>query len=218
MFPRLSAQEEIDLTLKVQTIWAQENRTKRQEREIKQALDKIIKSNYGFIYSLIKRYPDFPPQELAQETFIYIFKGVLLYDPSRGARVSTYLFYWIHAAIRRYVKKQMKNLSRSISLDAPVLEGTTLLDSLAASEVPSPVDAIEQRTGLTLDELLSDLTEQERYVIELRYLEDLTLQSIADKTDSGIEQVRQLQNRAIRKVRARLARTVKTEPALVFPC
>ena len=120
-------------------------------------------------------------------------------------------------AIRRYVKKQMKNISRSISLDASVLEGKTLLDSLAASEAPSPVDAIEQRTGLTLDELLSDLTEQERLILELRYLEDLTLQSIADETDMKIERVRQLQHRAIRKVRARLSAGVKTEPALVFP-
>jgi RNA polymerase sigma factor (sigma-70 family) len=217
MYPRLSAQDEIDLTLKVQTLWAQESRTKRQEWEIKQALDKIIKSNYGAIYSLSKRYPAFPIQDLAQETILYIFKGLLLYDPSKGARVSTYLFYWIHLAIRRYVKKQMKNISRSISLDASVLEGKTLLDSLAASEVASPVDAIEQRTGLTLDELLSDLTEQERLILELRYLEDLTLQSIADETDMKIERVRQLQHRAIRKVRARLSAGVKTEPALGFP-
>jgi RNA polymerase sigma factor (sigma-70 family) len=91
------------------------------------------------------------------------------------------------------------------------------LDSLAASEVASPVDAIEQRTGLTLDELLSDLTEQERLILELRYLEDLTLQSIADETDMKIERVRQLQHRAIRKVRARLSAGVKTEPALGFP-
>jgi RNA polymerase sigma factor (sigma-70 family) len=104
------------------------------------------------------------------------------------------------------------------SLDAPVSEdddGTSLRDMLRVQSDDGPYNvALEEHTlEDSIGEALGQLSERERYVISLRYGigtdREHTLAEVAEKLGVSLERVRQIQVRAITKMRTpKLRRTV----------
>jgi RNA polymerase sigma factor (sigma-70 family) len=103
------------------------------------------------------------------------------------------------------------------SLDAPVSEdddGTSLRDMLRVQSDDGPYNvALEEHTlEDSIGEALGQLSERERYVISLRYGigtdREHTLAEVAEKLGVSLERVRQIQVRAITKMRTpKLRRT-----------
>jgi len=104
------------------------------------------------------------------------------------------------------------------SLDAPVGEdedGTSLRDMLRvpSDDGPYSVDLEEHTLQESIGEALDRLSERERYVISLRYgigtEREHTLAQVAEKLGVSLERVRQIQVRAITKMRTpKLRRSV----------
>jgi RNA polymerase sigma-32 factor len=102
-------------------------------------------------------------------------------------------------------------VARDVSLDAESsATGSTVLDRLA-SGTPTPEDATastEHRSmaRIALDEVLATLSDRERLIVQERWVDDdpQTLEQLGKQLGVSKERVRQLEERARAKLRARL--------------
>jgi RNA polymerase primary sigma factor len=99
------------------------------------------------------------------------------------------------------------------SLDRPLGpdSDTTLIETLAPPEQPEAEATLDEaRWPAELDELLGKLTPMEAAILRYRFGlsdgEELTLQEVGDKYNLSRERIRQLQEVALTKLRAELAR------------
>jgi len=106
------------------------------------------------------------------------------------------------------VKESMKNAGRHVSMDAPLIqdEDTNMYDVIRENDTPTP------ETGLIYDSLrkeisraISTLTPRESDVVRLYFGLDgahpMTLEEIGEKFDLTRERVRQIKEKAIRRLK-----------------
>jgi RNA polymerase primary sigma factor len=102
----------------------------------------------------------------------------------------------------------MKVSGRHVSMDAPLASGeeSTLMDVIANSDSPRADAAlINESLSREIDRALSTLTERERDVVKIFFgigiNHGLTLEEIAAKFDLTRERVRQIKEKAVRRLR-----------------
>jgi RNA polymerase primary sigma factor len=108
------------------------------------------------------------------------------------------------------VKSSLKNANRSLSMDAPFKEGeneNNLYDVVKSGESPNPDRELMRESLQTeIDRALNTLTEREADVVRLNFglsnQPSMTLQEIGDTFDLSRERVRQIREKAIRRLRA----------------
>jgi RNA polymerase primary sigma factor len=106
------------------------------------------------------------------------------------------------------VSDTMKVSGRHVSMDAPFANGeeSSLLDVLINHDSPkADVGLMNESLSKEIDRALSTLTERERDVVKLFFgiglNHGLTLEEIGDKFDLTRERVRQIKEKAIRRLR-----------------
>ena len=106
------------------------------------------------------------------------------------------------------VKESLKNAGRHISMDAPLVEGedSNLYDVLRAGDMPNPDKELLQESLRTeIERALSTLNEREADVIRLYYglngNHPLTLEEIGETFGLTRERVRQIKEKAIRRMK-----------------
>lgn len=106
------------------------------------------------------------------------------------------------------VASTMMLAGRHVSLDAPFSEDeeNTLLDVIASSETPQPdAELMRESLKMEIERALETLSEREAEVIRLYYgigvEHALTLEEIGERFDLTRERVRQIKEKAIRKLR-----------------
>lgn len=106
------------------------------------------------------------------------------------------------------VKQSLKNSGKHISMDAPFEEGedSNLYDVISASETPMPdTDLINESIREEISRVLGTLSEREADVVRLYYgigaSSSMTLDEIGNTFDLTRERVRQIREKAIRKLR-----------------
>ena len=96
---RLTHSEEIELTRVLQN-------TDPSERSYRRSLDKIVTHNLGLVNKIVNKFPlknaTCTFDDLFQEGVAGLIHGVRKFDPSRGYRLSTYVYNWISVYVRRY--------------------------------------------------------------------------------------------------------------------
>jgi RNA polymerase primary sigma factor len=103
----LSAEEEISLSKKI-------------KRGDKKALERMINANLRLVVKIANDYSNFglPVLDLISEGNIGLMVGAKKFDPTRGARFSTYAAWWIKQSIRR----ALANQTRTIRLPVHMVE------------------------------------------------------------------------------------------------
>lgn len=106
------------------------------------------------------------------------------------------------------VKESMRNSGRHISMDAPLVEGedSNLYDVLNTGESPNPDDELMHDSLRTeIERSLATLTPREGDVIRLYFglsgQHPMTLEEIGEKFDLTRERVRQIKEKAIRRLK-----------------
>lgn len=106
------------------------------------------------------------------------------------------------------VKESMKNSGRHLSMDAPLVEGedSNLYDVLRSGESPNPDrDLLHESLRTEIERALETLTPREADVIRLYFgLGDqhpMTLEEIGETFDLTRERVRQIKEKAIRRLK-----------------
>ncbi|AEV32509.1 sigma-70 family RNA polymerase sigma factor [Owenweeksia hongkongensis] len=106
------------------------------------------------------------------------------------------------------VKESMRNSGRHISMDAPLVEGedSNLYDVLNTGDSPNPDDDLMQDSLRTeIERSLATLTPREGDVVRLYFglggQHPMTLEEIGEKFDLTRERVRQIKEKAIRRLK-----------------
>ena len=106
------------------------------------------------------------------------------------------------------VKESMKNSGRHVSMDAPLVEGedSNLYDVLRSGESPNPdKDLMHESLKTEIERALETLTPREADVIRLYFglgeQHPMTLEEIGETFDLTRERVRQIKEKAIRRLK-----------------
>lgn len=106
------------------------------------------------------------------------------------------------------VKESMKNSGRHVSMDAPLVEGedSNLYDVLRSGESPNPDrDLLHESLRTEIERALETLTPREADVVRLYFglgnQHPMTLEEIGETFDLTRERVRQIKEKAIRRLK-----------------
>ncbi len=103
--PLITPEEEITLS-------------KRIKRGDKDAREQMIKANLRLVVKIARDYEGYglPLLDLVNEGNIGLMKAVERFDPSKGAKLSTYAAWWIKQAIKRALANQTKTIRLPIHI------------------------------------------------------------------------------------------------------
>lgn len=138
-------------------------------------------------------------EELVSEGDATLMRAVLLFDPSRGFRFSTYATYAIRRKLARYVTSSQHSYATPVDFrDAPPIPDQRRWSLPYQQAMEAGVEWLESA--------LFELSARERYIIRCRFgwgreFEPRTLQEIADELGVSRERVRQVEAKAIAKLR-----------------
>jgi len=171
--------------------------------QARQLRDRIVRANLRLVVSLARKVaePATPLDELVSEGNLTLMRAVEKFDFSRGFRFSTYATH----AVRRNLWRMLQNRQRQNRRECPTeLDQfpSTLDDSAAAADAER---AWPQLRG-ALEDLLARLDDREQLIVRARFglgvLEERqTLQVVAERIGLSKERVRQLECRALDKLR-----------------
>ncbi|MEX1222934.1 MAG: sigma-70 family RNA polymerase sigma factor [Pirellulales bacterium] len=165
--------------------------------------DRIIQANMRLVLSIAGKFVDGAVSfdDLVSEGTLSLMHAVEKFDYSRGFRFSTYATKAIHRNIYRLMARTSKNRL------LPAGDATELIEQLC-DERESIDRSDKWLTGIRgeLADLLDQLDRRERYIIRARFgmgreEQEQTLKSIAGKLGICKERVRQLEHRALDKLR-----------------
>jgi RNA polymerase primary sigma factor len=104
-FPRVTPQQEVELAKKI----------KKGDLE---ARDRMINANLRLVVTIAREYANFglPLLDLISEGNIGLTKAVERFDPTKGAKLSTYAMWWIKQSIKRALANQSKTIRVPVHL------------------------------------------------------------------------------------------------------
>ena len=161
--------------------------------------DYLIEQNLGLIYSIGSRFRsrDVEWDDVRGEAFYALVRAVEGFNPWFGFRFSTYACNAIRRALIHLGRKATQYRCRF-----PV-EHDPIYEQPAETDVDS--DLYVERLSRVLDQNLAELTDREVTVLDWRFPKDggeaLTLGEVGEVIGLSKERVRQIQKRALSKLR-----------------
>jgi len=175
--------------------------------------ERIVRANLRLVVSIAKKFssPRVPFDDLLSEGIGSLLRAVEKFDFDRGFRFSTYATQAIRRTLCRHMQNAQRDGNRFVNADAVLFEAR-------CEEVTDPAQTEARWEDLrsNLRRLLNRLDPRERAIIRRRFGLDheadvQTLQSLAEELGVCKERVRQLEMRAIAKLRT-LAEKIKLAP------
>lgn len=166
--------------------------------------DRIVEANTRLVFSIVKKFvnTNHAFDDLLSDGIVALIRAVEKFDYGRGFRFSTYATQVVRRnAYRLIVQKQQERLKVSGGLQELNID---VSDEVRASAI-SESRWHELRSRLSL--MLADLDRREKFIIRARFSLGShrrvhTLQALADRLGISKERVRQLERRAMEKLRA----------------
>jgi RNA polymerase primary sigma factor len=175
--------------------------------------NRIVRANLRLVVSIAKKFADQRNgfDDLLSEGITSLLRAVEKFDFGRGFRFSTYATQAVRRTLCRLVQTSQRDRTRFMHAEPGLLEETPEDDSSATL---SEARWIELRRAL--GRLLAKLDPRERAIVRFRFglerdQQVHTLQSLAGEMGVCKERVRQLEMRAITKLRT-MAEAVRLAP------
>jgi len=166
---------------------------------------KIVTANMGLVLAMAKR-SDFPGVEftdLVSEGSMALLRATDKFDCSRGFKFSTYACRAIFKGFSRTAKKSYRYRSHFLAQWDTAFEKSDQLEREREEQHDDWVDEVRN----IMNQNLADLTGIEQSVVSLRFSLDtqqprpLTLRQVGEKLGLTKERIRQIQNKALAKLR-----------------
>lgn len=179
------------------------NTIERYLNEAQKSRTLLIRSNMRLVVSIIKKCvtPHVSFDELLSDGIWSLIKAADKFDYSRGFRFSTYAYHAVaNFAYRKIADQRKANLRFMPSTH------TSVLDEASEKSVPVMDEQIWNEMSNLLSKSMDHLDEREQLILEGRFAlgeqdKIRTFQSLADELGISKERVRQLQKRAVAKLR-----------------
>lgn len=164
----------------------------------------IIRCNLRLVVSIAKKYVDSSTSfdELVSDGNESLIRAVEKFDYARGYRFSTYATWAIRRNFFRQISDKRKRRNRFVSGEDEMFETTAAHEEEGAELTETEYT----RLRLAIAKIVDQLSDRERNIINLRFgLEDggkpHTLQQIGNELGVSKERVRQIEGRALGKLR-----------------
>lgn len=180
------------------------------------ALNKLVEANLRFVVTIARGYQGkgLSMDDLVSEGNIGLMKAAGKYDGERGLRFVSYAVAFIRQQIEKALKQESAELrvenakdGISRSVDAPLGNRANMSLLSVLTDINSPLADVRVYDAAIADAVeyaLRSLTEREHQVITAYYgieQEHLTMAEIAEDMQLRRERVRQIRNRAVRRLR-----------------
>lgn len=200
-FPRLTIEQERALGHRIR------------QRSDDEALKTLVEANLRFVVSYAKRYRDLgvPLLDLIHEGNLGLIEGARRFDPDRHVKVISCAVWWIRQSIMHLLAES----SRASALQGKVAgavarfgrDVSTLHGKLEHAPTMLEIDDESTRDAIVqeLESAMVDLDPKERQVMRLRYGlhggDAWTLRQLGDRLRVSRGRIRQIESRALQKVR-----------------
>ena len=157
------------------------------DKRISMNKEKIATEYLPLVKSIANKYAHLgvPIEDLEQEGMIGLLKAADKFKDDKGAKFSTYATFWIKKKILAAIDKERKGSLDSIKLTE---------ESVEAKE-----DKLKTSQYLKLPQNMPDI---ERKILRMQFEEQCTLKEIAQELKISRERVRQLKEKALRRLKA----------------
>ena len=171
------------------------------------ALQELVKRNLRFVISVAKKYQNrgLPLIDLIGEGNVGLLTAARKFDPDQGVKFISYAVWWIRQAILSSLARQGRTvrvpLNRTADLSR-IIKASEILRQKLRRE-PSP-EELAQLTGLSVDvvqSLAALNTGDVRLYFGLEGGREHTLEEIGSMLGVTRERVRQLRDRALKRLR-----------------
>ncbi len=168
----------------------------RVQKGDKKAREEMIKANLRLVVKIARDYEGLgvPLLDLISEGNIGLMKAVERFDPSKGAKLSTYGSWWIKQAI----KAALANQSKTIRLPVHMVD--------KISKMKRAAGRLQEAFGR--EAMVEGLNTREASVVRARFGLDGRAQKTLEEIgmDLGVtrERVRQIESSALKKLRAKV--------------
>jgi RNA polymerase primary sigma factor len=164
--------------------------------------DRIVTANTRLVMAIVKKMvsPRHSFDDLLSEGMWLLIRVVDKFDYNRGFRFSTYGYRSIARHVNRYLANQQRHATRYLHAEDRLLESED--DGRSATAAERECQELNER----LRKLIKQLDRRDQFIIRCRFAlgghrKTKTCQFLADKLGISKERVRQLEHRAIRKLR-----------------
>ena len=233
--------EDSSLNRYLDEIGREELLTNEEERQLAEriakgddrALSKLIEANLKFVVSIARQYKGkgVDMEDLVSEGNIGLMKAAAKFDATKGVRFVNFAVVYIRQAIEKAidqqgglyqvpkdVKQEVARLqSQAVSVDAPLghRSNMSLLSVLVNKDAPLADERVHSEAiEDAIEFALGTLDARERRVINAFFginQENETMAEIAEDMDIKRERVRQIRDKAIRKLRKAYRNKLKSQ-------
>ena len=160
-----------------------------------EALSQFDAAVYKYAHQWL-RYPSvaqlYELEDLAQFGRIYILKALEDYDPSAGMKLSSYIIQRIRWGLNTELRSIMPKAKREVSHFS--------IDAMNEDQGDRWHPATEDDLDM-FEDMILPLTEDDQYILALRFIQNATLQEIGDEFGKSHEWARLRIEKAIEYIR-----------------
>ncbi|QGQ22262.1 sigma-70 family RNA polymerase sigma factor [Gimesia benthica] len=173
-------------------------------QQAEQVRDQIFRSNMRLVVSIVKKCvtPGVSFDELLSDGCLTLMNAIEKFDYARGFRFSTYAYH----SISNYAYRKIANRRKERNKFKQLGEERTL-EELQEQKNPMMVRAVWDELSDLLKQTIDTLDQREQFIVRSRFAlgkhrKIQTFQKLADELGISKERVRQLEQRAVAKLRA----------------
>jgi len=147
--------------------------------------DDFINKNIALVKNIASKYSNsrIPFEDLIQEGLIGLIEAKKKYNPQKNIKFSTYAYFWIHKKIRKFIKNEKK--MELTEFDDNVIKNICEKEPYKNTEIKFP----------------NNLDKIEKDILKHFFEKKMPLDKIAILFDLRRERVRQIKQKALRKIR-----------------
>lgn len=135
------------------------------------AVDALTRSNVRLVVSVVNRHvrADAIQEDTFQEGLVGLIKGIRRFNPELGHRFSTYVKWWIHHHVTRYVQNNGRDVRFPVGAQKAAARGKRVLPTIISLNEPVRNDAEDLAERI---DLLADTSGPDPLQVELRQAVD----------------------------------------------